>query len=209
MLAMLLLALAVPLAGGPPAPLVEAAAALERFERTEDRGALASCRRLLEAAGTQAGGEYEWAKLEARLLLAEGQAQLALERAQALNRRMPDDLDGYALLAGAHRALGNLEQARRAVQWMLDLRETDVRGLEQAAALRAAHGDHSGAVDLLNECYRRTQPGDSVQRARILVQLAELLAEPQPELARQLAREALRLWPGYRRAGRMLEQEAK
>ena len=50
-------------------------------------------------------------------------------RAQALNKRAPDDLLVYGLLGDAHLELGEYPEAEEALQWMMNLRPGNVAGL--------------------------------------------------------------------------------
>ncbi|MFN3324365.1 MAG: tetratricopeptide repeat protein [Bryobacteraceae bacterium] len=97
-----------------------------------------------------------------------------IEKLRQANRERPDDLDTYAELADALRAAGRQEEAIETVQWMLNLRPTDVRGLWRAALIREDVGDLEGSADLMAECYRRTSPGDAGKRIEFLTGLARV-----------------------------------
>ena len=56
------------------------------------------------------------------VMLAKHEDSAALERASALNRRFPDDVDTYALLIDAELALGRHAEAELYTQLLLDLR---------------------------------------------------------------------------------------
>ncbi|MEM7244759.1 MAG: tetratricopeptide repeat protein [Acidobacteriota bacterium] len=99
--------------------------------------------------------------------LAEREWERALEAATALNRRVPDDLATYGLLADARLALGDCEGAEDAVQWMLDLRPWAVSSLLHGARLRAVFGDLDGALEFLAEADRRCSPHDGAARAPV------------------------------------------
>jgi tetratricopeptide (TPR) repeat protein len=101
----------------------------------------------------------------------------ALDAARVLNKRVPDDVMVYGLLADANEALGNYDQAETAAQWMLNLRPGNTPALVRAAGLREVFGDQEGAIDLLRIVLDATTPGDVERRAKVLTQIAHLNLE--------------------------------
>jgi len=95
-----------------------------------------------------------------------------LARATAANRANPDDLDTYAALADVQREMGRKKDAAATVQWMLNLRPADVRGLWRAALLREDAGDLDGAAELMTDCYWRIS--ERGKRAEMLGALARV-----------------------------------
>lgn len=176
---------------------------LDRFTATGDPTLLAQCAQ--DIAGLPAG--YAKRLLTARLRLAQGRTQEALEEARRLNADTPDDLDAYALIVDAALLLGNAPEAERAAQWMLDLRDRDARSLTRAAAVREHLKDLSGARDLLMAAYQTTSTSDTHPRAAILTSAARLAWKLQrkPEAA-QLLERVNQLLPGYLPAARLAEQ---
>jgi tetratricopeptide (TPR) repeat protein len=119
-----------------------------------------------------------------------------LRAARAANRAHPDNLDTYAELACILRSLGRRAEAVETVQWMLNLRPTDPRGLWLAALLREDTGDLEGASDLMAECFQRTPAGLTAKRAEYLLGLARVFKKQgKRQEAEQLLREAQRLIP--------------
>ena len=114
-----------------------------------------------------------------RTLLEQKKFSQALAEAQALNRQVPDNVEVYELLAAAHLAMGNLKEAERAAQWMLDLRlgKYSAGGARVIAAIRRAYGDRGGAIDILASAYRRIGNGEEHLRSVLLREWAELLRE--------------------------------
>jgi len=137
-------------------------------------------------------------RARAWVLLGQHEFARALDVAQALNKRAPDDVMIYGLLTDAYLELGRYAEAEEAAQWMLDLRAGNVPGLTRAAYLRELFGDVEGALELMGEAIR-TLPQDEVEeRAWILIQMSHLnLSVGKLEPAELLSRAALDLFPGY------------
>ncbi len=184
----------------------------EQFENY-NRLAMALARRARETADTNfyeqadaalaesfrlAPDNFEGRKIEVWCLLGRHAFGKALPMAEALNKRAPDDIFVYGLLADAHIELGNYQQAEEAAQWMLDLRPGNVAGLTRGAYLREFFGDIEGALDFMDKAYQRTPPQQTEDRAWILTQMGHLyLASGKIDLAEQLLAQALALFPGY------------
>ena len=140
----------------------------------------------------------EGLKVRAWLLLGKHELARALELATQLNRRAPDDVMVYGLLADAHTELGNYPEAEQAAQWMLDLGRSSVPGLTRAAYLRELFGDLDGAIELMATAYQRTSPLESEDRAWLLSHLAHLyVVQGKLEEADRVLDEALRLFSAY------------
>jgi tetratricopeptide (TPR) repeat protein len=158
---------------------------------TQAAAALAESRRL-------APENLEADKIETWLLLGTHEFARALEKARAINRRVPDDLMTYGMLVDAYAELGRYAEAEEAAQWMLDLRPGAVPGLTRAAYLREIFGDVEGALELMTTALDQVPMRESEERAWILTHVAHLqLAAGRIDRAQALAEEALRLFPGY------------
>ncbi len=137
-------------------------------------------------------------KIRVQILLGKHEFTQALEEAKVLNRRAPDDILTYGLVADAMIELGDYKGAVDAAQWMLDMHPGNVPGLKRAAALRSLHGDVQGAVDLLEQAYDRISPYEVHERAWILTRIADLkLMTGKVEAAEKLLQYALQLFPRY------------
>jgi tetratricopeptide (TPR) repeat protein len=175
--------------------------------------ALALARRARETADTRwydkAGDAVEEAKqrdpgnLAAEraavwVLLGRHEFAQAVERAQELNRKAPDELLPYAFLVDANAELGNYAAAEEAAQWLLDLRPGNIAGLTRAAYLRELFGDVEGALELMASAYHRTPPTQAEDRAWILTQMAHLeLSRGRVDTADKLADAALGEFSDY------------
>jgi tetratricopeptide (TPR) repeat protein len=158
---------------------------------TEAAAALAESRRV-------APGNFEADKVEVWVLLGQHEFGAALDKARALNRKVPDDLMVYGMLVDAAVELGRYAEAEEAAQWMLDLRPGNIPGLTRAAYLRELFGDIEGSLELMRMAIDRVQPRETEERAWILSHISHLeLVAGRLELAEQAAENALRLFPGY------------
>jgi tetratricopeptide (TPR) repeat protein len=148
-----------------------------------------------------APGNYEAQKLQAAVLLGERDWKAAEKLSIEVNKRVPDDIAGWALLVDVNVALGNYPEAERAAQWILDLRPGSSLGFLEAAGLREHFGDPEGASEFYEEALKRTSQVDSDQRAWLLTQNArQQLAMAKPQRADDLLHQALQLFPDSQQA---------
>lgn len=137
-------------------------------------------------------------KVQAWVLLGQHEFARALEIAESLKKRFPDDLMLYGILTDAYVELGDYDKAEEAAQWMLDRQPAHVPALTRGAYLRELFGDIEGAVELMQQAYQRTPEHDVEDRAWILTHIAHLeLATGDSEAADKLLQEALKLYPNY------------
>ena len=155
------------------------------------RAALAESRRIEP-------GNLEADRVEAWVLLGSHEFAHALDKAQALNRRVPDDLMTYAMLVDAYVELGRFAEAEEAAQWLLDLRPGAVPGLTRAAYLRELFGDIDGALELMSGALSNLPVRETEERAWVMTQMAHLHIEAgRLERAGQLIASALEAFPKY------------
>jgi tetratricopeptide (TPR) repeat protein len=177
----------------------ELAFALARRAReTADPQYYAKAEQAIETSLRLAPDNFEALKARAWVLLGKHEFAAALEVAERLNQRMPDDLLVYGLLTDAYVELGRYEEAEEACQWMLDLRPGNIPAFTRAAYLRELFGDLEGAAELMVKAYERTPSAELEERAWVLTQLGHLayltgnIAE-----AERLLGEADKLFPSY------------
>ncbi len=145
-----------------------------------------------------APGNLQAQRLRIQALLGLEEYREALSHARELNRKVPDDIEGYGLVADAGMAMGDYGQAEEAVQWMLDLRPQHFAALMRGARLRQLFGDLDGAVQFLNDAWPSIDPQRSDARAQTLTHLAELLHQKGSSgEAEKLLRRALELFPDF------------
>lgn len=143
-------------------------------------------------------GNFEAEKVRVWVLLGQHEFAQALQLAQALNKRVPDDLQVYGFLTDANIELGHYKEAEEACQWMLDLRPGNIAAFTRAAYLRETFGDFEGAIELMRHAYDRTLPSEVEDRAWMLTQLGHLeLLAGRVENADLILAEALKLFPNY------------
>jgi len=150
-------------------------------------------------------GNYDAMKLHVAVLLGKHQFEEALREEQTLNKKVPDDIGGWASLVDANAGLGNYSEAERDCQWILDLRRGSALGFEKAAGLRELFGDDEGAIEFYGEALSRTAQSDLDQRAWLLTQKARLqLASGNAKAAAGTLTEAFRLFPNSQLASLVL-----
>lgn len=175
-----------------------AMALARRARETSDTAYYIEAQRVLDDALASAPDDYDALKARAWVLLGQHEFAPALELAQRLNVRAPDDLTVYGYVADASAELGRYDEAERAVQWMLDLRPGNVPGLTRAAYLRELFGDIEGALDLMAQALDRTAPAEVEDRAWMLTQIGHLqLTAGRVGDAQAALDHALVLFPGY------------
>ncbi len=110
-------------------------------------------------------------KDEIRNLLKLNDFSAAVTRAKALNRKTPDDVSTYQMLAGAQLGMGDYDDAEKSIQWMLDLRlgKADAAGWFLVAQLREHIGDIDGAIDAANIAFPRVLSGQQPDKLSLLL----------------------------------------
>jgi tetratricopeptide (TPR) repeat protein len=153
--------------------------------------ALAESRRL-------SPGNLEADKIEVWLLLGQHEFAAALDKARAINRKVPDDLMAYGMIVDGSVELGRYAEAEEAAQWMLNMRPGTVPGLTRAAYLREIFGDPEGALELMHMAIDQLPEREVEERAWVLTQMSHLeLIAGRIDRAQQAAEGALRLFPNY------------
>jgi len=141
---------------------------------------------------------FEAQKTRVMLMLGRNEFAKALESAIALNKKAPDDVLVYGLIADADLALGNYQEAEEAAQWMLDIRAGNVPGLLRGARLRQLFGDAEGAMDFYSQAYQQTPPTQTEDLAWILTRMADMqLSAGNLAGAEKLVHSALAKFPHY------------
>jgi tetratricopeptide (TPR) repeat protein len=122
----------------------------------------------------------------------------ALEEATALHNQVMDDVPTWGYIADAQTALGNYEEAAKAVQWMINMRQASPQALQRAATVREAYGMNEPALDWLNSALHLTSGTDLEERAWLLTRIARLnRIMGRSKASEDAATEALTLVPDY------------
>ena len=180
---------------------------VRRARENSDAGCYDEAAQAVRKSLELAPDNFDARKAEVEILLGRQEFASALEKARALNRRVPDDVPVWGYLAEANIGLGEYAEAEKAAQWMLDLRAGNVAGLLEGAKLRRLYGDVDGALDFLRQAYQQTPPNEFEQAAWLRTEMAGLEQERgKNDLADKLLEGALRDFPGYYRS---LELSAK
>jgi len=151
----------------------QARKALKRARAEDSFADLAAAEDAVRQALKIAPDDFETRKMEVETLLARHRFKEALEKAKSLNQETPDDVPGWGLVSDAALALGDYTEAEHSAQWMLNLRSTNVGGLERGARLRELFGDIAGAREFW-ESALHLQLTDDEERARIATRWASL-----------------------------------
>lgn len=178
---------------------VDLAMALARRAReTSDPAFYAQAEKAIAEALELDPDGFDALKARGWVLLGQHRFGEARELAEALNKRVPDDVMVYGLLTDANVELGDYERAERSCQWMLNLRPGNVPALTRAAYLRELFGDVEGALELMAQAFDSTPPSETEDHAWILTQMAHLrLLAGKPAEAERLLDEALASFPTY------------
>jgi tetratricopeptide (TPR) repeat protein len=169
-----------------------------RARETSDVIYYAQAQDALQKSFAIAPENFDGERTQVWLLLGNHEFTAALELAEKLNKKMPDDVMIYAFLTDANVELGNYKDAETAAQWVLDLKSGNIPGLTRAAYLRELFGDVDGALELMNMALQSTPPTEAEDTAWILSQMAHLkLAIGKIDDAETLAQQALARFPHY------------
>jgi tetratricopeptide (TPR) repeat protein len=169
-----------------------------RARETSDVKFYAQAEETLQKSFKIAPDNFDGQRIHVWLLLGKHEFAAALDAANKLNQKMPDDVMLYGFLADANVELGNYADAEKAAQWMLDLKPGNIPGLTRAAYLRELYGDIEGSLELMNMAYQSTPPGEVEDGAWIVTQMAHLNLEiGKIGEAERLSQQALAVFPGY------------
>ncbi|MGH7151627.1 MAG: tetratricopeptide repeat protein [Planctomycetota bacterium] len=169
-----------------------------RARETSDPAFYEEAQNAIEKSLEISPGNLEGRKAEVWVLLGKHEFGRALAEATVLNRRAPDDVLVYGLMADAAAELGRYEEAEKAVDWMLDLRPGNVPALTRAAYLRELFGDVDGALELMNQAFEQVNPAETEDRTWILTHVGHLHASVgKIGEAEKALLAALDLFPGY------------
>jgi tetratricopeptide (TPR) repeat protein len=179
---------------------LRARTSLKQARATDSAASLADAEDAVHKALQLAPKDFEARKLEVKVLLAQHRFREALDCARPLNHGTPDDVEAWGLVSDAALGLGDYTEAERSAQWMLNLRSTNVGGLERGARLRELFGDNDGAREFWESAIRLTL-ADEEQRAWLATQLASLIRRTgHATQAETLLRQILEAVPAFQPA---------
>jgi tetratricopeptide (TPR) repeat protein len=175
-----------------------AAAFIRRALETSDPSFYSQADAAVKKSLELAPDNFDTEKIRVSILLGEHDFPAALDAAQTLNKRVPDDVMVYGLLTDANVGLGNYKDAEVAAQWMLNLRPGNLPALTRTAQLRELFGDNEGANELIELALQSTSQTETEERASLLAKMGHLrLASGSADTAGKLLQESLALIPDY------------
>jgi tetratricopeptide (TPR) repeat protein len=175
-----------------------ATALVRRARETDDASYYSQAEEAAKNSLDLSPNNFETEKIQVSILLGEHDFATALDQAKILNKKVPDDVLVYGMLADANAALGKYKDAETAAQWMLDLRPGNRPALVHAAALRELFGDPDGSYELLDLALQSTPFTESEERAWVLTQMGhERLISGNTDAAEKLLTQALVTFPNY------------
>jgi tetratricopeptide (TPR) repeat protein len=179
---------------------LRARTSLKQARATDSAAILADAEDAIHKALQLAPNDFETRKLEVKVLLVRRQFREALNLARPLNQGTPDDVEAWGLVSDAALGLGDYTEAEHSAQWMLNLRSTNIGGLERGARLRELFGDNDGAREFWESAMRLTL-ADEEQRAWLATQMASLIRRTgHSTQAETLLRQILQATPTYQPA---------
>ncbi len=171
---------------------------LHRARETRDASYLQEAEQTLNQGLALMPGDFQLQKTQVELMLARHQYAEAKQKATLLNKHTPDDVMTYGYIAEADIALGDLDGADIAAQWMLNMRPNNIPGLLLGAKLRKLYDDPDGALDLLKMAYSESSPTEVEELAWIANQMASIEIDGgKNEAAGALLAQAQQLFPNY------------
>jgi tetratricopeptide (TPR) repeat protein len=174
-----------------------ASAYMQKARETGDFGYNARVEEALNRSFQLAPDNHEAIRLQAYLLLSFHRFNEALPVAQRAVEQSPRDYEAYGALVDALVELGQYEEAKRAVQAMLDVRPYTA-SYARASYLRSLYGDTEGAIEAMRMAVQSANPGNPENMAWCLVYLGDELmnAGRTSEAEREYDR-ALFTYPDY------------
>jgi tetratricopeptide (TPR) repeat protein len=174
-----------------------AMALVRRAQETADASFYVEAEEAVKKSLELAPNNFDGEKIRVSILLGEHEYPAARALANALNKRVPDDVIVYGLLTDANVELGNYKDAEVAAQWMLDLRPGNLPALIRAAHLRELFGDAEGAYELMDMAYQSTPATEVAERASLLTQMGHSRLASTPDSAEKLLQQALTTFANY------------
>lgn len=140
---------------------------------------------------------FDALKLQSKLLVVYHRFNEALPVVRRVIEQKPNEYEAYGVLVDALVELGRYDEARKAVQTMLDVRPY-TGSYARASYLRSLYGDTEGAIEAMRLAVGSANPGDPEAVAWCRVHLGnELIKAGQRAEAEREYDHALFLFPDY------------
>ena len=174
-----------------------ASAYMQKARETGDFGYNARAEEALKRSFQTAPDNQHAIRLQAYLLLTYHRFNEALPVAQRAVAQSPKDYEAHGALVDALVELGHYEEAKKAVQTMLNVRPYTA-SYARASYLRSLYGDTEGAIEAMRMAVQSANPGNPENLAWCLVYLGDELmnAGRRSEAEREYDR-ALFSFPNY------------
>jgi len=174
-----------------------AAAYTQKARETGDFGYYARVEAALKRSFEVVPDNHDATKMQAYLLLAYHRFSEALPVARRAVEQKPKDYEAYGAVVDALVELGRYDEAKVAVQAMLDVRPYTA-SYARASYLRSLYGDTEGAIEAMRLAVQSANPGDPESVAWCRVHLGDELmnAGKRAEAEREYDH-ALFLFPDY------------
>lgn len=174
-----------------------AAAYMQKARETEDFGYYARAEELFKRSFEIEPNNHGATKIQSFVLLAYHRFAEALEVAHRSVQQDPTDYEAYGALVDALVELGKYEDAKQAVQTMLDVRPYTA-SYARASYLRSLYGKTEGAIEAMRLAVQSANPGDPESVAWCLVHLGDELTNAGRSKEAELEYDrALFTFPGY------------
>jgi tetratricopeptide (TPR) repeat protein len=168
-----------------------------KARETGDFGYYARVEAALKRSFEVAPDNHDATRMQGYLLLAYHRFEEALPVARRAVEQKPNDYEAYGAVVDALVELGRYDEAKRAVQVMLDVRPYTA-SYARASYLRSLYGDTEGAIEAMRLAVQSANPGDPESVAWCRVHLGDELmnAGKRAEAEREYDH-ALFLFPDY------------
>lgn len=151
-----------------------ASAYMQKARETGDFGYNARAEEALKHSFQAEPDNHEATRLQAYLLLSYHRFGEALPVAQRAVAQSPKDYEAHGALVDALVELGQYEEARKAVQTMLDIRPYTA-SYARASYLRSLYGNTEGAIEAMRMAVQSASPANPENLAWCLVYLGDEL----------------------------------
>lgn len=151
-----------------------AAAFMQKARETGDFGYNARAEEAIKRSDEVAPDNQGANRLRAYLLLTYHSFSEAREAARRAVAQNPRDYEAYGALVDANVELGQYDEAKAALQTMLDVRPYTA-SYARASYLRSLYGDNAGAIEAMRLAVASADPGNPESLAWCLVHLGDEL----------------------------------
>lgn len=170
---------------------------MQKARETGDFSFNARAEAALAQSGKLSPDNSDALRLQSKLLITYHRFSEALPMALRAVERKPNDYEARGALVDALVELGHYEEAKKAVQAMLDVRPY-TGSYARASYLRSLYGDTAGAIEAMRLAVQSANPGDPEELAWCRVHLGDELMNAGKQIdAEREYDHALFIFPDY------------